>query len=65
MGERTDRVVMRYEVEGAQDVVTAEADGIAEGLWSVDWLRRVVNRNDSSSEREGDWAAFGPQTSGN
>jgi hypothetical protein len=31
MGERTDRVVMRYEVEGAQDVVTAEADGLQKG----------------------------------
>ena len=31
VGERTDGVVMRYEVEGAQDVVTAEADGLQKG----------------------------------
>jgi hypothetical protein len=65
VGERTDGVVMRYEVDRAYELVRYRSDGLLrrrrQQIGYTEWsIGRTL-----SVERDGDWAAFGPRTSGN
>jgi hypothetical protein len=65
MRGRADGVVMRYETQGAWDLVTCWTHGLLRRYGRQAGYGEWSTRMTLSAEGKDDWAAFGPRTSGN